>query len=176
MNCILHFLTSEQDLINLESNYDVLYPHVKNQFVMSFVPHKLPNRRFEQLFYKNINFTDDKHKEYSRYFFLYQVNRFLLVKNYKRLMFINANTKLRSVDSITNLLNEITAVGIDLVKFNYQDKPYEDIFLSRIAYLDNNLDYANCTYETFCNRECYKSYDVYIQSLYDKVTNLENYI
>jgi len=176
MNCVLHFLKNESEVSILENNYDILSPSIKNQFVMSFVPNVLPNRQFEQLFYKKPNNLDSHQEEYSRYFFLYQINHFLQSKNYKRFIFVGSNTKLKSQSDLSDLLNQINAFDIDFVKFKDANGLYEDLFLARIAVLDNNLDYANCTYENYCKRQRYRNYDVYLGSPFVKVKNLEEYI
>lgn len=176
MNCVLHFLKNENDLQTLESNYDILKPVISDHFVMSFIPNAIPNKQFVQLFYKKPNDLDAHQEEHSRYFFLYQINRFLQSKNYRRVFFVGANTKLKSLHNIPNLIEEVNAFGTDFVKFKYNNEMYEDMFLARISILDNNLDYANCTYELYCNRQRYKNYDVYLSTPFDKVENLEDYI
>lgn len=176
MNCVLHFLKSSDDVSTLESNYDTLYPFINDQFVISFIPGVIPNREFVQLFYKKPNNLDSHQEEHSRYYFLYQINHFLQSKNYKRLIFVGSNTKLKSQSDLPDLLNQINAFGIDFVKFKDANGLYEDLFLARIAVLDNNLDYANCTYENYCNRQRYRNYDVYLSSPFEKVKNLEEYV
>lgn len=176
MNCAIHFLENEHDLETLESNYDLIDPIVDTQYLMSFIPNLIPNRSFEQLFYKKVDFLDDRHKEYSKYLMLYQINRYVQSKNHRRLLFISSKTKLKSVDGLSNLLNCINAFGIDLVRFELNNKSYEDMFMFRISVLDNNLDYANCKYEDYVNRDMYSGYEVYINSPFSRTEKLEDYI
>jgi len=176
MNCVLHFLKNENEVSILENNYDILSSSIKNQFVMSFVPNIIPNRQFEQLFYKKLNNIDTHQEEYSRYFFLYQINRFLQSKNYKRLFFIASTTALKPQSNFTDILNEIDAFGPDFIKFKKDGLMYEDIFLARISLLDTNLDYANCKYEIYCNRQRYNNYDIYLRSPFEIIKDLKEYV
>ena len=175
MNCVLHYLEDVNDIPMLESNYDLLCPIFEKQYVMSFIPNAIPNRQFEQLFYKKIDFLDDIHKEYSKYFMLYQINKYAQSKNQRRILFISSKTKLKSVQEFTSLLNSINAQDIDLVRFELNQVKYEDMFMFRISVLDNNLDYANCRYEDYVNRDPYNGYDVYINSPFSTTKRLEDY-
>jgi len=176
MNCVLHYLENVHDLPTLESNYDLFRPFIEKQYVMSFVPNAFPNREFEQLFYKKIDFLDDRYKEYSKYLMLYQINRYVQSKNHRRIFFISSNTKLKSTNQLPDLINNITAFGPDLIKFELNGKGYEDMFIFRISVLDNNLDYANCRYEDYLNRDVYSGYDVYINSPFSLTRNLEEFV
>jgi hypothetical protein len=176
MNCVLHYLEDVHDIPILESNYDLLCPMFDKQYVMSFIPNAIPNRQFEQLFYKKIDFLDDTHKEYSKYFMLYQINRYVQSKNHRRILFISSNTKLKSTDQLPDLINNINAFGPDLIKFELNGKRYEDMFMFRISVLDNNLDYANCRYEDYLNRAVYSGYEVYINSPFSLTRNLEEFV
>ena len=176
MNCALHFLEDVNELPTLERNYDLLYPIVSKQYLMSFIPNAIPNRKFEQLFYKKINFLDDRHKDHSKYFMLYQINRYAQSKNHKRILYVSSKTKLRSVEQLPELLNNIHACGSDTITFKLNGEKYQDMFVFRISVLDNNLDYANCTYEDYLSRNSYNGYDVYIKSPFGLTKNLEDYI
>lgn len=176
MNCVLHYLRNIEDISNVERNYDILKPDIKDHFLMSFVPNAIPNREFEQLFFKkSININDHQY-EHSKFLFLYQINRFLRQKNYKRLCFIGSDTKLKYESNLLKLMENISAENYDFVKFKTTDKCYDDLFLARISILDNNLDYAGCTYEDYCNRQRYNNFDVYTDSPFTIHKTLENYI
>lgn len=173
MNCVLHFLEKEEDISNLHNNYDLLSSSIKDQFVISFVPSVMPQRQFIQYFCKKYKCDD---KQYENYFFIYQINKFLQSKGYKRLIFINSNLQLKKQNNLIELLQEINAFGPDFIKFNTQGKICENIFLARISVLDNNLDYANCKYDVYSSREKYNNFEVYINSPFSKTINIEDYI
>lgn len=176
MNCVLHYLRNIEDTSNVERNYDILYPSIKDHFLMSFVPNAIPNREFIQLFYKNSNYLSEHQYEHAKFLFLFQINRFLKVKKYKRMCFIGSDTILKYESNIINLMNEINAEKYDFVKFKNDDKCYEDMFLSRISILDSNLDYANCTYENYCSRQRYNNFDVYVNTPFILYKSLEEYV
>ena len=107
---------------------------------------------------------------------LYQINRYAQSKNNRRILFISSKTKLKTCEGISDLLNHVNAFGPDLVNFELNGKKYEDMFIFRISVLDNNLDYANCKYEDYLNRDIYNGYDVYINSPFTLTKNLEDYV
>ena len=176
MNCVLHFLEKHDDINTLENNYDILKPIISDHFLMSFVPNAIPNRSIDQLFYKKINFIDDHHQEYSKYFFLYQINKYLQCKKYKRLLFISTATKLKQSNGLLDLMNQINCFDVDIVRFVLNEQTHKDMFMSRIWYLDTNLDYANCTYEDYCVRQKYDNFEVYLNSPFQKVYKLEEFV
>ena len=59
-----------------------------------------------------------------------------------------------------------------------ESKYASDLIVPKIEklLLDNNLDYANCTYELYCNRQRYNNYDVYLSSPFEVIKNLEEYV
>lgn len=176
MNCVLHYLTNIEDISNVERNYDILYPTIKNHFLMSLVPNAIPNREFDQLFFRKSNDINEHQYEHSKFLFLYQINRFLKTKKYRRMCFIGSDTKLKYESNILKLMEKITAENYDFVKFKNTDECYDDLFLARISLLDSNLDYANCRYEDYCNRQRYNNFDVYINSPFVLFEKLEDYV
>jgi len=176
MNCVVHYLRNIEDISNVERNYDILYPSIKNQFLISFVPNAIPTRNFEQLFFKKSNDLNEHQFEHSKFLLLFQMNRFLKIKEYKRMYFVGSDTKLKYDSNIFSLMTEINAEGYDFVKFKKENKCYDDMFLARINILDSNLDYANCTYETYCNSDRYDVFSTYINSPFVLYRNLEEYV
>lgn len=173
MNCVLHFLEKQEDISIVENNYDRLYPIVKDQFLFSFLPNQFPNRNFIQIFCKKLEQTDIS---YSKYLFLYQVNRFIQSKNYKRLIYIESNMLLKNELGLSDLINEVNAFGPDFIRFTKNDEIYESFFIGRVSLLDSNLDYANCSYETYSQRQQYNSYDVYTNTPFIKTLDIERYV
>ena len=103
MNCVLHFIHNIDDIKNVEHNYKTLSSVVDKHFLITFNPEVLPqNCNFEQVFSQKFNFTDEWHLDYHLYHLKYFVTKYLLLKRYKRIMYISSNLKLKKFwDTLT---------------------------------------------------------------------------
>jgi hypothetical protein len=77
---------------------------------------------------------------------------------------------------LSDLINEVNAFGPDFIRFTKNDEIYESFFIGRVSLLDSNLDYANCSYETYSQRQQYNSYDVYTNTPFIKTLDIERYV
>ena len=176
MNCVLHFIYNTDDIKNVEHNYKTLSSVVDKHFLITFNPEILPqNCNFEQIFSQKFNFIDEWHLDYHLYHLKYFVTKYLLLKRYKRVMFISSNLKLENVEKIPELYNSIRADNIDCIKFSNKDIISKDIYMMRIQYMKTNLIYSDCSYEQYCTRNKIYGHDLYISSPFYKIENLEYY-
>lgn len=176
MNCVLHYLNKPEEVTILENNYDVLKEIIPNQYAMSFNVGVVPNRPLEQIFYRKLNNDNGEYLEYAKYFTLFQINKFLQNKNYKKLLFVNSDVGLKRSTGLLNLFNELNNRGSDCIRFNRDNQLCRSMFIMKIYNLDSNLDYANCSFEEYHSRQKYDSFDVYINSSFNQTHNIENYI
>lgn len=177
MNCVLHFVYKIDDIKNVEHNYKMLSSVVDKHFLITFNPEVLPNEcNFEQIFSQIIKFDDDWHLDYHLYFLKMYVVKYLLLKKYKRIMFVSSNLKLKTTENILTMYNSIRADNIDLVKFKCKDEISKDIYIMRLKYLSINLNYADCSYEEYCKRDKIHGHYIYANSPYHEVKNLNDYI
>jgi len=176
MNCVLHHLNKPEEIPVLENNYDVLKDIIPTQYVLSFNLGSIPDRPFEQLFYKKLHNNSEEYLEYFKYYSLFQVNRFFHSKNYKRLIYVSSDIKLRTNEGLLNLTNQLTNIGDDCIKFNYKNESCRQMFIMKTYNLDSNLDYANCNFDQYMSRQKYNSFDVYIDSPFKQTHDIENYI
>jgi len=177
MNCVLHFVYNIDDIKNVEHNYKMLSSAVDKHFLITFNPEVLPKEcNFEQIFSQIIKFGDEWHLDYHLYFLKMYVVKYLLLKKYKRIMFISSNLKLKTTENILTIYNSIRADNIDLVKFKYKDEISKDIYIMRLKYLSINLNYADCSYEEYCKRDKIYGHYIYANSPYHEVKNLNDYI
>jgi hypothetical protein len=177
MNCVLHFINRIDDIKNVEHNYKTLSSVVDKHFLITFNPNVLPQGcNFEQIFCQKIDFVDEWHLDYHLYFLKMYITKYLLLKRYKRIMFISSNLKIKNVDNLLSLYNSIRADSIDLIKFKHDDHISRDIYIMRLKYLNLNLNYARCSYEEYCKRDRIYGHYVYAHSPYHEIKILNDYI